>query len=202
MKSVALVGKSPLKSMARRTSQPDADVREVLLEIYAANDVMNQLLLAHFDPKAWRAKVAEKRGSGGRTLAAIFAHLHNCRLVWLKNSAPHLKCPAPLDPARCTIRQARAAHRRSGAGCLEMLKDAFSDRPDKRVTKFSRGSWTQTWPAGATMFGYMFAHEAHHRGQAIMLAHQLGYRLPDNAAYGIWHWEKLWKECGFKTRPR
>ena len=52
------------------------------------------------------------------------------------------------------------------------------------------------------MFSYMFAHKAHHRGQAIMLAHQLGYKLPDKAAYGIWQWEKLWKQCGFKTRPR
>jgi len=28
------------------------------------------------------------------------------------------------------------------------------------------------------MFSYMFAHEAHHLGQAIMLAHQRGYKLP------------------------
>ena len=41
------------------------------------------------------------------------------------------------------------------------------------------------WPAGTTMFTYMFAHEAHHRGQAIMLAHQVGYKLPDKATYGI-----------------
>jgi uncharacterized damage-inducible protein DinB len=52
------------------------------------------------------------------------------------------------------------------------------------------------------MFGYMFAHEAHHRGQIIMLAHQLGYRLPVPAAYGCWHWDKLWKYCGFERRPR
>ncbi len=52
------------------------------------------------------------------------------------------------------------------------------------------------------MFSYMFAHEAHHRGQAIMLARQLGYKLPDKAANGIWRWEKLWKQCGFDTRPR
>jgi uncharacterized damage-inducible protein DinB len=70
------------------------------------------------------------------------------------------------------------------------------------VTKFSRGSWTRTWPAGATMFCYVFVHEAHHRGQIIMLAHQLARRLPDRAAYGIWHWDKLWKGCGFETRPR
>jgi hypothetical protein len=47
------------------------------------------------------------------------------------------------------------------------------------------------------MFGYMFAHEAHHRGQVIMLAHQLGYRLPVEAWAGIWWWDKLWKQCGF-----
>jgi len=27
------------------------------------------------------------------------------------------------------------------------------------------------------MFAYMFSHEAHHRGQILMLAHQLGYRI-------------------------
>lgn len=43
-----------------------------------------------------------------------------------------------------------------------------------------------TWPADATMFAYIFSHEAHHRGQILMLAHQRGYRLPDEVAHGIW----------------
>ena len=176
-------------------------LRDSLLETYAVNDAMNQLLLTHLDPRAWRAEPPGKKGNG-RTIAAIFAHLHNCRLVWLKDSAPHLKCPAKLDPDRCTIKQAAAAHKTSGAQCLRMLTDALSDNPDRKVTKFSRGAWTRTWPAGATMFAYMFSHEAHHRGQIIMLAHQLGYRLPVPAAYGIWHWDKLWKAHGFATRPR
>jgi uncharacterized damage-inducible protein DinB len=83
-----------------------------------------------------------------------------------------------------------------------MLSDALSTSSNRRVTTFSRGGWTRTWPAGATMFSYMFAHEAHHRGQIIMLAHELGFRLPDNAAYGSWQWDKLWKQHGFKARPR
>jgi uncharacterized damage-inducible protein DinB len=83
-----------------------------------------------------------------------------------------------------------------------MLKEALSENPDRRVTKFSRGSWAPVWPAGATMFAYMFAHEAHHRGQAIALAHQLGYRLPEEAAYGIWQWNRIWKELGFRQGPR
>lgn len=202
MKSAAWSDKLLWVLMARHAALSESELREVLLETYAANDGMNQLLLAHLDPRAWRSRSVKKNNRKGRTLAEIFSHLHNNRLVWLKNSAPHLKRPAPLDPARCTIKQARAAHRQSAVRCLEMLKEALSNRTPRRVTKFSRGSWTQTWPAGATMFSYMFAHEAHHRGQAIMLARQLGYRLPDKAAYGIWRWEKLWKECGFETRPR
>ena len=178
------------------------ELRDVLLETYAVNDAMNQLLLAHLDPRAWRAQLAAAKPKGGRTLAAIFAHLHNSRLVWLKNSAPHLRCPAPLSPFRCTMKQASAAHTRSAEQCLRMLSDALSANPDRKVQKFFRGSWSRTWPAGASMFAYMFSHEAHHRGQIIQLAHQLGYRLPAKAWGGIWQWDKLWKERGFARRPR
>ena len=102
--------------MARRSkagsfgvvTESSADLATVLIETYSVNDAMNQWLLAHLNPRAWRAELPGS-GLGGRTIAAIFAHLHNCRLVWLKGSAAHLKCPAALDPARCTIAQAAAA---------------------------------------------------------------------------------------------
>jgi uncharacterized damage-inducible protein DinB len=178
------------------------EIRDVLLETYAVNDAMNQLLLAHLDPKAWRATMPGEKGKSGRTIAAIFAHLHNCRLPWLKKSAPHLELPAPLDPNRCTMKQAVSAHRESSEQCLRMLSDALSAKPDRKVTKFPRDGWGRVWPAGATMFAYMFSHEAHHRGQVLMLAHQLGYRLPAEASGGIWQWDKLWKQSGFSTRPR
>lgn len=178
-----------------------AEIRDTLLETYAINDAMNQLILTNLDVRAWRAELpCQKRG--GRSIAAMFAHLHNSRLVWLKKSAPHLKCPAPLDPFRCTMKQAAAAHEKSAGQCLRMLSDALSAAPGRRVTKFSRGSWVPVWPAGATMFAYMFSHEAHHRGQIIMLAHQLGYRLSPKVWGGIWNWNKLWKQVGLSTRPR
>jgi len=180
----------------RITNPATTEAHEALISIYAINDAMNQLILSHLDPRAWRA-APPGRKANGRTIAAIFAHLHNSRLVWLKNSAPHLKCPAQLDPNRCTMQQAAAAHKKSAAQCLKMLTDALSSNPKRRVTKFLRGSWTPTWPANAIMFAYMFSHEAHHRGQILMLAHQLGYRLPDNTvAYGIWN--KLWRKPASK----
>jgi uncharacterized damage-inducible protein DinB len=188
--------------MALQSDAVLTEIRDTLLETYAMNDAMNQLILSHLDPRAWRAKLPGQKGNG-RAIAAIFAHLHNNRLVWLRNSAPHLKRPAPLDPDRCTMKQAVAAHQRSATQCLRMLTDALSAAPDRRVTKFSRGSWAPVWPAGGTMFAYMFSHEAHHRGQVLMLAHQLGYRLPlGEVMGGIWQWNKLWKQVGLSTRPR
>ena len=178
-----------------------AEMRDTLLETYAINDAMNQLILSNLDPRAWRAELPSQK-RGGRTIGAIFAHLHNCRLVWLRNSASDLKCPAPLDPFRCTIKQAVVAHKKSTDQCLRMLTDALWATRERHVTKFSRGSWVPVWPAGGTMFCYMFSHEAHHRGQIIMLAHQLGFRLSPKVWGGIWNWNKLWKQVGLKTRPR
>jgi uncharacterized damage-inducible protein DinB len=184
--------------MALQSPAALAEIRDTLLETYATNNAMNQLILSHLDPRAWRAQPPGQKG-GGRTIAALFAHLHNNRLVWLKHSAPHLKCPPPLDPHRCTMKQAAAAHRRSAAQCLRMLSDALSAAPHRRVSKFRRDGYVPTWPAGGTMFAYMFSHEAHHRGQILLLAHQLGYRVPEP---NIWQWEKLWKQAGLTTRPR
>ena len=178
-----------------------SELATVLVETYSVNDAMNQHLLAHLNPHAWRAEPLGPRGSG-RTIAALFAHLHNSRLVWIKNSAPHLKCPAALDPYRCTMKQAAAAHKQSAAQCVLMLQDALTGGEKRRVKKFSRGAWVPVWPAGGAMFAYMFSHEAHHRGQILMLAHQLGYRIPPRAWGRIWQWNWLWKQVGLTTRPR
>jgi len=191
-----------LRAMAGPVAgESGSELANVLVETYSVNDAMNQHLMAHLDPRAWRATPPGKKGSG-RTIAAIFAHLHNCRLVWIRNSAPHLKCPAALDPDRCTMKQSATAHRKSADQCLRMMADALSGRPIRRVTKFSRGSWAPVWPAGGTMFAYMFSHEAHHRGQILMLAKQVGYPIPPNVWGRIWQWNWLWKQAGFETRPR
>jgi len=173
------------------------DLGQALPESYAVNDRMNQVVLEHLDPRAWRANLP---GARTRTIAAIFSHVHNIRRKWLRLSAPHLTLPAPVDRARCTQEQVRAALAESAARCCEMLTEALV-RPDGRIGSFRRDGWAKPWPAGAAMVAYMITHDAHHRGQACMLAHQLGFPLPTKRVYGIWVWEKLWKECGF-THPR
>jgi uncharacterized damage-inducible protein DinB len=183
--------------MTPSPSDVAADPCQVLVESYAVNERMNQIVLEHLDAAAWRAKPP---GGKGRTIAAIVAHVHNVRRKWLRLSAPHLKLPAPLDRAKCTPKQARAALLESAARCSEMLAEALY-RPPGGTKNFRRDGWAKSWPAGSSMLAYMISHDAHHRGQVCMLAHQLGYPLPVKAMSGIWVWEKLWKECGF-THPR
>ena len=183
--------------MARATALSSPDFYQSLLETYAVNDRINQLILENLDPRAWRAKPP---GPNARTIVAIFTHMHNIRRKWLRLSAPHLKLPAELDRARCTQSQARTALAESAKLCSKMLAEAVG-QPQGRVKQFHRDGWARPWPAGSAMFTYMVVHDAHHRGQVCMLAHQLGFPLPNKAAYGMWCWERLWKQCGF-TGPR
>ena len=178
--------------MPRTSALPAPDFLASLLETYAVNDRMNQIIIERLDPHVWHAKPPGKV----RTVAAVFAHMHHARRKWLRLSAPHIKLPVELDPRHCTPRQAQRALAQSAKSCSQMLADALSDQG--RITHFHRDGWSRRWPSGASMFAYMIMHDVHHRGQICMLAHQLGY--PIKAGHEIWTWERLWKQCGF-TAP-
>jgi uncharacterized damage-inducible protein DinB len=165
--------------------------------IFLASDRMNQLLIQHLDPAAWRSKPP----ANTRTIAAIFTHMHNARCKWVRLTALHLKVPPKLSRSKCTPQQARAGLAASAARCAEMLAEALGGKDESRIKKFRRDGWGRPWPAGVEMLCYMLSHEAHHRGQVCMLAHQLGSRLPNKITAGIWNWEKLWKECGAPAGP-
>jgi len=164
-------------------------------KIFAASDRMNQVLIEHLDPAAWRANPPGKV----RTIAAIFTHMHNVRCKWVRLTAPHLKVPPQLNRTHCTPQQARVGLAGSAARCAEMLAEALGG--SGRIEKFHRDGWGQPWPVGPEMLCYMISHEAHHRGQICMLAHQMGFALPIKVMSGLWNWEKLWKECGSQGGP-
>jgi uncharacterized damage-inducible protein DinB len=165
---------------------------QTALRIFAVNERMNQLLLQELNPALWTARPPGKV----RTIAAIFTHMHNVRGKWIRLSAPHLKVPRRLGRTQCTVAQARTALKESAARCTEMLARAL-DGSD-RVPHFLRDGWAKPWPIGPNgagafeMLTYMLAHEAHHRGQICLLAHQLGFPLPGRVTSQLWNWERLW----------
>jgi uncharacterized damage-inducible protein DinB len=151
------------------------------VRIFAANERMNQILIEHLDPSVWTARPPGKV----RTIAAIFTHVHNVRTKWIRLTAPNLEVPQQLNRAHCTPKQACAGLAASAVRCAEMLKEAL----DGNIETFRRDGWARPWPAGLEMLCYMLSHEAHHRGQVCMLAHQLGFPLPDKVTSAIWNWE-------------
>jgi uncharacterized damage-inducible protein DinB len=165
------------------------------VKIFAVNERINQMVIEYLHPAAWRAKPP----GDTRSIAAIFTHMHNVRAKWVRLTARHLKVPRQLNRANCTPRQASSALAESALCCREMLAEVLGHGGP--VKKFHRDGWAKPWPAGPEMLCYMISHEAHHRGQLCMLAHQLGYPLPVEVTSRMWNWEKLWKECAFTGGP-
>jgi uncharacterized damage-inducible protein DinB len=176
--------------------QPKQQFGRAAFQIFTANDRMNQILIEHLDPAAWRARTPGKVS----TIAAIFTHMHNARCKWVRLTAPPLKVPVQLNRTRWTPQQARAGLAESADRCAEMLAEALGGS-GRRIEKFHRDGWARPWPIGVEMLCYMLSDEAHHRGQVCMLAHQLGFPLSSEVTSGIWNWEKLWKECGWAGGP-
>ena len=175
--------------MPTRQPKPHTHSAQTAPRIFAASERLNQLLIEHLDPPVWTAKPP----GNVRTIAAIFTHMHNVRTKWIRLTAPHLQVPVRLNRTHCTPQQARRALAGSAARCEQMLADVDAGR----IQKFVRDGWAKPWPAGphllTEMLSYMVAHEAHHRGQVSMLAHQLGFPLSKQITANMWSWEKLWE---------
>jgi uncharacterized damage-inducible protein DinB len=153
----------------------DFSLPQALLTSFETNDRINQYMIENLPSEAWRA---EPPAGKGRTVAAIVAHLHNVRVMWLKAAAKGSKIPDQLDRTNVIPAQAMKGLEQSRAALSAVLKSALES--DGRVKGFR--------PDVAGFFGYLIAHDAHHRGQICMLARQVGHPLPQKAMFGMWEW--------------
>jgi uncharacterized damage-inducible protein DinB len=150
---------------------------QALLNAFAINDRISRYLIDNLPAEAWRAPPP---GGKGRNVAAMVAHMHNVRVMWLKAAAKDSPIPQQLDRGKVTRAQARTALEQSHTALLAVLRSALES--DLRVKGFK--------PDAAAFFAYLVAHDAHHRGQIAMLARQAGHPLPQEATFGMWEWGK------------
>jgi uncharacterized damage-inducible protein DinB len=52
-----------------------------------------------------------------------------------------------------------------------------------RVKGFRRGI--------VALVGYFIAHDAHHRGHAVLTLKECGIRRPETLKYGLWDWNRI-----------
>jgi len=146
-----------------------------LLNAFNTNSRINLYLIESVPAAAWKAKPPDGKG---RTIAAIVAHMHNVRVMWLKVSAKGSEIPAQLNRATVTPAQALQALEQSRQALSDLIGGALES--DGRIKGFR--------PDVAGFVGYLIAHDAHHRGQIAMLARQLGQPLPQKITFGMWEW--------------
>lgn len=161
----------------RRTEPTNGTIMtQALLDTWSIHDRINRYVLDAIAPDALLAVSASK----GRNVGEQFAHMHNVRLMWLKQAAPPLlkglekiEKPAALDHDLL-----RRALERSGTAMETLLREAFDGTG--RIKGFK--------PHAAAFLGYLISHESHHRGQIALSLKQAGHPLDKKTAFGIWEW--------------
>jgi uncharacterized damage-inducible protein DinB len=156
---------------------PDKDAAlspaDAVLRSFAIHNRIHIYLLDALAKEVWDAPPA---GGKGRSLAALASHIHSVRLMWLK-AAGVKSLPAPLEKT-ATIAEAKKALEASGAAIREWLDPILHG--NGKISGFKPDAWA--------FVAYLIAHEAHHRGQMMMLARQLRHPLDKSINYGLWEW--------------
>jgi len=149
------------------------------LTAYAASARINQYLVEQLSPAIWR--VPPPGGNGrGRTIAALFAHIHNCGLRYLERTDPE-GVPGELERARVTPKEAARALGAKGRAVVRIVGAALAD--GRRIVGY---------PHSAVHYlTYYITHDAHHRGNVLLTLKQCGHVVPQDVRYGIWKWDKL-----------
>jgi hypothetical protein len=101
--------------------------------------------------------------------------------------------PKSVDRHKVTPKDLIPALQLSGNGILSLLE--FGCDHGGTIPASSAYVWRNLPLDVGHVLGYFIAHEGHHRGQIVMLARQLGHRLPAEVTNGLWHWVKRSREA-------
>ena len=164
---------------------PTPDLRASILAAWRTSNRVTVELIDRLPAPLWSAEVP---GAPKRTIRMIAAHLHNSRCGWIRTLGREhgLSVPDRVDRYRVTRRQLTAALKRSGRAMEDLLELGLAAGG---VLPPSNGYvWRNLALDVGHVLTYFVAHEAHHRGQIVMVARQLNQRLPAAATNGLWWW--------------
>lgn len=129
------------------------------------------------------ARLGDQYTPRTRTVASQFAHIHYVRVRNLdlrggKAALGDLEAfPKGYQPKKGELKKALTASGRAMETLIEAAESAGKVR-----------GWKGTI---ASYVAYHAAHEAHHRGLAIVCMRLAGHKVPQEAVYGIWDaWRK------------
>ena len=161
------------------------DLRDSILGAWGTNGLVTAYLVERLPAALWDVPVP---GAPQRTVRMIAAHFHNSRSRWIKTLGEEhgISAPRLVDVRKVTRRALLAALTRSSAGIEALLELGLAS--GGHVPPSKRYVWRNLPLDVGHVLTYFVAHEAHHRGQLVMVGRQLGHRLPQEAVNGLWQW--------------
>jgi uncharacterized damage-inducible protein DinB len=155
-----------------------------LVEAWRTNNRIHLFLIDRIKATGMKCSLSKR---GGRDVARQFAHIHDVRLYHLEKRANDLlaglekfqsKDTPTVSPTKAELKKALRA---SGAAMERFLVDVLEGAPKRRGLK--KGIFTT--------FGYLIAHESHHRGSILLTLKECGHPLSRDDAYAIWSWDQM-----------
>jgi uncharacterized damage-inducible protein DinB len=173
------------------------EAQDSLLTAWRTNDRVTAYLVERIPDPLWRAAIP---GIPTRTVRSVAAHLHNARCRWVKTlgSEHGIALPTRVDQRAVTPGELLAALEQSGRGIAALLE--LGNRHGGHVPPSKAYTWRNLPLDVDHVLTYFVAHEAHHRGQIVMAARQLGHRLPVSVTGGLWQWTTRSREARSTSR--
>ena len=170
------------------------DLRTTVVAAWRTNNRITISFIRDLPPGLWDVAVP---GVPHRTVRMIAAHLHNARCQWVKTLGREhgIAAPARVDHRRVARRELIAALKLSGDGIEALLELGLAR--DGHVPPSKGYVWRNLSLDVGHVLTYFIAHDAHHRGQIVMVARQSGRRLPGAATQALWQWT-----TDVRTAPR
>lgn len=163
------------------------DLRATILDTWRTSNRVTVFLVEQLPAGLWTSPVP---GAPRRTIRMIAGHLHNARCMWIKTLGQELGVPVPrsVDRRRVGRKELVPALERSSRGIVRLLTLGI-DRGG-RIPLASTYTWRNLPLDVGHVLAYFVAHEAHHRGQIVLVARALGCRLPPAVTGGLWQWTR------------
>jgi uncharacterized damage-inducible protein DinB len=166
---------------------PAGELRESVLSVWATASRVTTFLFEHLPDELWSATIP---GAPRRTVRMIAGHIHNSRCMWIGTlGRPHgIRVPASVDRRRVGRARLLKALAQSDRAIARLLE--FGCEHGGRIPPTKAYAWRNLPLDVGHVLAYFVAHEGHHRGQIVLIARQLGHRLPSTVTGGLWQWTR------------
>ena len=170
----------------------EVDLADAVIATWKTNNRVTVFFFENLPSELWPTTVP---GTSRRTVRTIAGHIHNARCMWIKMLGQRhgIRVPKRVSLPTVTRKELLPALAQSSRGIVDLLALGISHGGKIPA---SGVAWLNLPVDVVHVLAYLVAHEGHHRGQIVMLARQMGHRLPIEITGGLWQWSKRANEAG------